>query len=123
MTSAAAAAWMAHVLALHLHIPEPVSFEVREAVPGFERTADASMDADGRGGWVVRYDPAAFAQASSARVRFVVAHELCHGLYNHTPGAWSALDMEGRRREHQRVKACAERVLFHHREGVNHAAR
>lgn len=118
MTGAAAGLWLAHVLAAHLHVPEPVRFELRAAVPGFEARHDAVIDWDR--GWVVRYDPELFARAGRDRVRFVLAHEACHAVYNHTPAVWAEYDQAQRAAEHARVDECARRVLRHHRQDVGH---
>lgn len=117
---AAAVLWLGHVLAVHLNVPEPVRFELREAVPGFEARHDA-VCAFEAGTWVVRYDPERFRRSTAATVRLVVAHEVCHAVYNHTPGVWGGLSAAEQAREHLRVKACARNVLDHHRRKVNHA--
>lgn len=119
MTGAAAGVWLAHVLAVHLHVPEPVRFELRAAVPGFEARHDAVIDWD-NDGWVVRYDPDLFAATTDRRARFVLAHEACHAVYNHTPAVWAEYDQARRLDEHARVDECAKRVVLHHAFGVGH---
>lgn len=119
MTGPTVAAFIAHVLAAHLSVPEPVRFElVAELGPaGFVDTADvpvAMVFREGPG-WVIRYERAFWDKYPDSR-GFLVAHELCHAAYDYDVRDWSKLTKAERKARHKVVDACAVKILRDHRE-------
>ncbi len=96
MTEAAVTAFLAHVLAAHLSVPEPVSFRLAPTWP-FENCAHVERL---ESGWRITYDSACWSAYPKQRAE-VLAHELCH----------AALDT----RDEKRTKDCARQVIRSHK--------
>lgn len=109
-----AEAFIAHVLAVHLAVPEPVAFEVRELWPS-ENCAQAQMiGLPGRPvSWRIEYDAACWRDRPGQRVA-VLAHELCHAAYDYGR-SWTSLSRAEQKRAHKRTRACARQILRDHR--------
>jgi hypothetical protein len=111
----AAKAFLAHILAFHLAVPEPVAFRVDSGPVGFASYAlrsEATIENMG-GWWLIRYGRAPLSQSSPRRVRFVLAHETCHAVYDYS-SKWGQITEAERRSRHARVNECARRAIMDH---------
>lgn len=106
-----AAAWIAHVLVLHLNVPEPVDFVIRDLWP---REVAAQAVRHGPVGiptaWTIQYDRVEWERRPKMRMR-VLAHELCHAAYDHEVSDWDGLRYSERAGRHGRVEDCARKIL------------
>lgn len=102
--------WIAHVLALHLNVPEPIRFTIDELWP-YPYIAMTEMR-DGE--WRVQYDRTGWSEDSDSKKQFVIAHELCHSIFDRGVD-WSTLAPKEQRRRHDYVNACAKQILRDHR--------
>jgi hypothetical protein len=114
-----AATFIAHVLALHLSVPEPVTFVAGGKMNGFEyvdvdsdKPLIAMIEREGPG-WVLTYDADAWGKARPQVRAFVLAHELCHAAYDYER-PWSSYTKGERRRKHARVRTCTVQILRAH---------
>lgn len=111
-------AFVAHLLAFHVAVPEPVRVEYWPALRGFDgwkvgRTAEAFSLPDGT--WLVRLDREAFHALAPRRQSWVLAHELCHAVYGYDlEVGWEGLPEEEKERRHRIVNRCADTAIRHH---------
>lgn len=110
----AAEVFIAHLLAAHLSVPEPVLFDVRELWPS-ENCAQVRMAGPpgAPAWWMIEYDSTCWERRPEQR-EAVLAHEVCHAAYDYRE-AWSSLSREDRKRAHKRVKTCVRQILRDHR--------
>ena len=106
--------WLAHILAVHLNVPEPVTIEIRELWPQ-SRCAQIVMVGEWAApqAWRIQYDSECWKKKPSVRA-YVIAHESCHAVYRDT--AWDKLSKAEQKVRHKRVSRCAERVMRDHKE-------
>lgn len=111
-------AFVAHLLAFHIAVPEPVRVEYWPALRGFEgykvgRTAEVFSMPDGT--WLVRLDPVEFPRLAPRRQSWILAHELCHAVWDRDlPVGWEGLPEEEKRWRHERVNRCADHAMRQH---------
>ncbi len=113
----AAELFLAHLLAEHLAVPEPVRLQVQPGPVGFEGYTmrhEALIERNGPGWWLIRYDQQAFVSATRRRVEFVLAHELCHAIYDWNITIGQLSDKELRSRQ-TRADNCARQALRAHK--------
>lgn len=118
MTGPTAAVFIAHVLAAHLSVPEPVRLQLVEEIGphGFERQQDwpiATVRRDGPG-WLIEYERS-YWQHHPGRRSYTLVHELCHAAYDYDVADWFALPAKERVHRHARVEQCAAQILREHR--------
>lgn len=104
--------WIAHILALHLNVPEPVKFEQAQLWPSPNR-AQIELVADDT--WIIRYNIDDWKKHNTYQRRFIIAHELCHTVYEYHIN-WDQLDKKEQKRRHKFVNACAEKIMRDHKD-------
>lgn len=104
--------WIAHILAVHLNIPEAVDFQMYNLWPTKD---DAQMHwvIDKRT-WEVRYDIDAWYSHNEFQKKYVIAHELCHGVYEYNVD-WGKLSKKEQRDRHKIVEECAKKIMRDHK--------
>ena len=109
-----AAWWVAHVLAFHLSVPEPVRIVEFESLWPSENHAQMMRV---REGWEIQIDRNWWRHQNPRKQAWILAHELCHGAYNDV--GWSRLTKKEKRNQHKRVNACASKIIRDHRDETN----
>lgn len=104
------AVFLAHILAFHLHVPEPVTFSIRDLRQGVEAQITRYGPVGMPTAWAIEYDRVAWNRYPKKRL-WVIAHEACHAVYDHAVEDWDGLQFTERGARHARVEACAAQVL------------
>ncbi len=104
--------WIAHILALHLNVPEPVEFKIDELWPSPNK-AQIELRADDI--WIIKYDKDSWNVHSTNQKRFIIAHELCHTVYEYHL-TWDKLSKKEQNKRHKYVDACAKKILRDHKD-------
>lgn len=104
--------WIAHILALHLNVPEPVKFELTNLYPS-EYRAQIDLVADDT--WIIKYNIGDWYKDNESARRFVIAHELCHTVYEYHV-KWEQLDKKEKEHRHKFVDACARKIIRDHKD-------
>ncbi len=113
MTEATAALFVAHVLAAHLAVPEPVRLEVAPTCPpGFDGCVTAQVGMIS-GEWRIRFDAERFERMPDRAVRFVLAHELCHAAFDY-PISTTLLPPKEHTAHERAADQCAVDILSRH---------
>lgn len=117
--------WIAHILALHLNVPEPVKFETAELWPSPNRAQIELVAGDAwivgctkirqDHHWLLRYNIDDWNKHNTYQRRFIIAHELCHTVYEYHIN-WDQLDKKEQKRRHKFVNECAEKIMRDHKD-------
>ncbi len=104
--------WIAHVLAMHLSVPEPVTLKFEDLQPG--RCAQMRMigEVGKPKGWSIEYDIGCWNREPKRRA-WVLAHELCHGAFDYTKDV-SQLSVEETLAQESRADSCADAIVREH---------
>lgn len=110
-----ATTWIAHVLAFHLSVPEPVYFKVGNTWP-FEYKAMVIYKGEPGNPreWLITYNEEDWKKHNDRQKMFVIAHELCHTVYEYDV-TWDRLDKKEQKRRHKAVTECARKIIRDHR--------
>ena len=114
------AGFLAHLLAAHLAVPEPITLKIDPGPVGFDGysaryDATISRQHERGGAWLIRYDAKALAASRPSRWQFVLAHEVCHAIYEYDTN-WPSLTDKERARRHKITNACARGAIRAHEE-------
>ncbi len=114
MTEAAAALFVAHVLAVHLSVPEGARLEIgMTCPPGFDGCVSAQVSRTRGGPWLILYDTDRFQHSPDRVIRFILAHELCHAAYDWETNTAALPPLEHKRHE-RRADECAADIVSRH---------
>lgn len=105
--------WIAHVLAMHLSVPEPVTLVRMDlGVPG--RCAQMRMaEKDGLiTSWEIEYDTKCWNDKPESRA-WVLAHELCHGAFDYRKDL-TQLSKDEFKFQEARADKCADQIVREH---------
>lgn len=109
-----ATTWIAHILALHLSVPEPVYFKVGETWPvNYKAMITYKGEVGSPKYWMITYNEKDWKKHSDKQKMYVIAHEVCHAVYEFNVN-WSDLDKKEQRRRHKSVRECADKVIRDH---------
>lgn len=104
--------WIAHILAVHLNVPEPVKFELDNLWPsGKAAQMRQVLEKDE---WIIQYDIDEWNKSSNSQRKYVIAHELCHGVYEYNV-KWDSLSTREQVERHETIKKCAMKIMRDHR--------
>ena len=101
----------AHILAMHLAVPEVVTFKIKDLWP-VDRCAQVIRH--GPDGfpkeWEIQFDLSCWNKYPKLRAR-VIAHEVCHAAYDYQAPAWDSLTYAEQGQRHSRINACVHQIL------------
>ncbi len=105
--------WVAHVLAVHLSVPEPVTMKMVPTLWPTDRLAQMAHASNGYG-WEIQIVEGRWKQLDPNERAWLVTHELCHGAF----GDWVYPTMSKKqvREMEARADKCASQVLRSHGE-------
>jgi hypothetical protein len=111
------AGFVAHLLAFHLAVPEPVAVRFDPGPAGFDgaRAAYVATIYRQRPGWRIDINPDVWALQDGSQQRLILAHEVCHAVWDHDVPDWGRLPAEEARARHLRVARCALEAIARHR--------
>lgn len=106
--------WIAHILAFHLNVPEPITFSIGSTYPTDYK---AMICFSGRphypDEWFITYDKYWWDKHNDKQRMFIIAHEVCHAVYEYDVN-WNVLSLEERRNRHKIVDKCAKKIIRDH---------
>ena len=113
--------WLAHILAVHLSVPEPVSFKLMDLWPMEDVCAVMRMHGEGGqpSAWTIQYDEGCWNRVRSQRA-WVIAHEACHGAFDYDHNGWHRLTKRERDRRDKRADECANKIIRDHEANCLH---
>ncbi len=115
-------AFVAHLLAAHIAVPEPVTIRYMPQLEGFsefEYAYIAQIERQYGGSWVIYIQRERWDRLSKYNKQWVLAHELCHAVHTYDV-RWDMLDKPTKARLHKVVDRCANTAMSQHLIGVNH---
>ncbi len=111
--------WIAHILAVHLSVPEPVTYKMLPALYPSENWAQVRRVPEGisGGAWVIEIDEQRWRKMKGNEQLWLVAHELCHAAFGDDQTEWGKMDKKERKKKHDEVIIpCANKILRDHYE-------
>ena len=108
-----AAWWIAHVLAMHLSVPEPVTVTMTTLWPT-DNTAQISRVG---AGWEIQVDRAKWKRLHRNERLWILAHELCHAAYNDDQFHWQNMTPREQKQKHKQINKCETKIMRDHEEG------
>lgn len=109
-----ATTWIAHILALHLSVPEPVYFRIGETWP---TNYKAMITYKGEPGspryWTITYNEESWKKHNEKQKMYVIAHEVCHAAYEYDIN-WDDLNKKEQKRRHKIIIECADKIIRDH---------
>lgn len=111
MSMVTAAAEVSLILSCCLNVPERVKVE---AAPFFDpRPAlQAYIELDySKREWIIYLTPLGQKIEDPRKLSWIMAHELCHAVYEDDQSKWGAMSKKARKKAHDKVGRCADEVL------------